>query len=209
MKMRPCNCLATLLTFGIYVQDVLHDSSLWNIERNLDVVDIFCGKAAVHRAAASLSFASTAFDKSRNLGITDACQVDHIEDMSTMAGFMQALRLVLRLKRGGLLVMGPPCSSFVMLNSAKCKRKSTNNYRGDETYAPVQLGNLLATAAAFLMTVACLRQVEVVENTPGSTIWKFPELKQVLDTFVQHFMVTPRCAWSRRQGPVTRTSPVP
>ena len=162
MKMRPCNFLATLLIFGISVQDVLHDSSLWNIERNLDVVDLFFGKAAVHCAAAPLSFASTMFDTSRVPGITDTCQADHTEDMSTMAGFMRALRLVLRLKRGGLLVMGPPCSSFVMLNSAKCKRKSANNYWGDETFAPVQLGNLLATAAAFLMTVACLREVEVV-----------------------------------------------
>lgn len=111
---------------------------------------------------------------------------------------MRAVRLVLRLKKGGLLVMGPPCSSFVMLNAVNCKRKLANNYRGDEAYPPVQLGNLLATVTAFLMTVACLRGVEVVvENPPGSTIWNFPELRQVLDAFVQRSVVTPRCPWSR------------
>lgn len=93
--------------------------------------------------------------------------------------------------------MGPPCSSFVMLNAVNCKRNAGNNYQGDERYAPVQLGNLLATAAAFLMTVASLRGVEVVvENPPSSAIWKFPILKQVLDTFVQRSTTTPRCAWS-------------
>jgi len=28
-------------------------------------------------------------------------------------------------------------------------------------------------------------------------IWKFPDLRQVLDAFVQRSVVTPRCAWSR------------
>ena len=56
----------------------------------------------------------------------------------------------------------------------------------------------MATAAAFLMTVACMRDVEVVfENPPCSTIWKFPVVKQVLDFFVLRSTCTPRCAWSR------------
>ena len=94
--------------------------------------------------------------------------------------------------------MGPPCSSFVMLNAVNCKRKPANNYRADEGDQPVQSGNLLATTTAFLMTLAAVRHVEVVaENPPGSTIWKFPELKRVLDVFVQRSVVTPRCAWSR------------
>ena len=58
--------------------------------------------------------------------------------------------------------MGPPCSSLVMLNAVNCKRNSANNYRGGEGYQPVQLGNLLATAIAFLMTWVVVRLVEVV-----------------------------------------------
>lgn len=94
--------------------------------------------------------------------------------------------------------MGPPCSSFVMLNAVNCRRNTQNNYQGDSSYPPVQLGNLLATAAAFLMTVACMRGVEVVfENPPSSFMWNFPIVKQVLDCFVQRSTCTPRCAWSR------------
>ena len=117
--------------------------------------------------------------------------------MSTVYGCMRALRLVLRLKRGGLLVVGPPCSSFVMLSAVSCERKHSNNYKGDEAYLPVCFGNLLATAAALLMTVGSVRQVQVVvDNPPGSMIWKLPELRQVVDAFVQRSVVTPRCAWS-------------
>ena len=156
------NFLVTVLVFGLSVLDVLNDSTTSKIGRDLDVVDLFCGRAAIHRAAASQGLTSVSFDKSRIPGTTDSGLPDETEDMSTLEGFMRALRLVLRLRRGGLLVMGPPCSSFVMLNAVNCKRNSANNYRGDEGYQPVQLGNLLATATAFLMTLAAVRHVEVV-----------------------------------------------
>jgi hypothetical protein len=58
--------------------------------------------------------------------------------------------------------MGSPCSSFVMLNAVNCKRTHSNNYKRDETYLAVCLGNLLATAAALLMTVGSVRQAQVV-----------------------------------------------
>ena len=193
---KACSFVATLIIFGISVQDVLNDATI-AVERDKDVLDLFCGEAAIHRAAVASGLASTAFDKFRVPGITDSRRAADTEDMSIADGFMRALQLVLCLRKGGLLVMGPPCSSFVMLNAVNCKRNADNNYQGDVRYAPVQLGNLLATAAAFLMTVACLRGVEVLlENPPCSTIWKFPILKQVLDTFVQRSMNTPRCAWS-------------
>ena len=193
---RACSFLATLVIFGISVQDVLQDSSS-DVARDMDVLDLFCGAAAIHRAALDSGLASTAFDKFRVPGITDSSEAGRTEDLSSKNGFMRALKLVKRLRTGGLLVMGPPCSSFVMLNAVKCRRKADNNYQGDLNYPPVQLGNLLATAAAFLMTVACMRAVEVVfENPPCSTIWKFPIVKQVLDFFVLRSSCTPRCAWS-------------
>ena len=66
-----------------------------------------------------------------------------------------------------------------MFNAVNCKRNAGNNYQGDERYTPVQLGNLVATAAAFLMTVASLRGVEVVvENHLPVQSGKFPILKQ-------------------------------
>ena len=204
---KPCSSLDTLTIFGISVQDVLHDTTT-TVERDKDVLDLFCGEAAIHRAAVVSEFASAAFDKFRVPGVTDSRRATDTEAMSSPDGFMRALHLVLRLRKGGLLVMGPPCSSFVMLNAVNCKRNAGNNYQGDERYAPVQLGNLLA---AFLMTVASLRGVDVVvvvENPPSSAIWKFRILKQVLDTFVQcstttHIRCRSRCP-GRQHHPLGR-----
>ena len=193
---KSCSFLTTLVIFGISVQDVLQSCRPDDV-RDKDVLDLFCGAAAIHRAAVDSGFTSSAFDKFRIPGITDSSRAGCSEDVSSKIGFMHALELVKRLKRGGLLVMGPPCSSFVMLNAAKCKRKAHNNYQGDLSYPRVQMGNLLATAAAFLMTVAYMRGVEVIfENPPCSTIWKFPVVKQVLDFCVLRSTCTPRCAWS-------------
>jgi hypothetical protein len=60
-----------MIIFGFSVQDVMQDSGLWNIDRDLDVVDLFCGKAAIHRAVAAQGFTSVPFDKFRIRGITD------------------------------------------------------------------------------------------------------------------------------------------
>ena len=108
MRQVSPNFLVTVLVFGLSVQDVLNDSTTSKIERDLDVVDLFCGRAAIHRAAASQGLASVSFDRSRIPGTTDCGLADETEDMSTLEGFMRALRLVLRLRRGGLLAMGPP-----------------------------------------------------------------------------------------------------
>ena len=143
---KTCSFLTTLVIFGISVQHVLQDSQT-DVARDKDVLDLFCGAAAIHRAAVDLGLASTAFDKFRVPGITDTSQAGCTGDVSSKSGFMRALEMVKRLRPGGLLVMGPPCSSFVMLNAARCRRNAQNNYRGDSSYPPVQKGNLLATAA--------------------------------------------------------------
>jgi hypothetical protein len=135
----------------------MQDSGLWNIDRDLDVVDLLWGKVVAAQGVTSIPV-----DRFRMRGITDTGDKNITEYMSTMNGFMRALRLVLRLQRGGILAMGPPCSSFVRLNAVNCKRKHSNNFKGDEAYLPVCLGNLLSTAAALFMTVASVRQVQVV-----------------------------------------------
>ncbi len=196
MVLRSHTLAFSNVVFGLSVNDVLN-SELATVDRDLDVVDLFCGKGAIHKAATEQNLAAQAFDKFRVPGSTDTTNFECTEDIAVWAGFLRALQLVLRLRKGGLLMMGPPCSSFVQLNMAKCKRSHSNDYRGDETYEPVRLGNLLATITAFLMTLACLRDVEsAVENPPGSVIWKLGILKQVLRAFGHSSIVTPRCAWS-------------
>ena len=58
---KTCPFLTSLVIFGISVQDVLKDSPT-DVARNRDVLDLFCGAAAIHRAAVDLGLASTAFE---------------------------------------------------------------------------------------------------------------------------------------------------
>ena len=71
MMRHCCKFRDTLIIFGFSIQDVMQDSGLWNIDRDLGVVDLFCGKAAIHRAAAAQGFTSVPVDKFRMRGITD------------------------------------------------------------------------------------------------------------------------------------------
>ena len=50
---------------------------------------------------------------------------------SLPAGFINAVRLILRLKEGGLVVGGPPCSSFVFGNRA-CNKRTREQPLGAE-----------------------------------------------------------------------------
>lgn len=55
---------------------------------------------------------------------------------------MLAIRLVLRLRRRGLLSLGPPCGSFVWVNLATSLRTLLEPY-GDITKSHVSVGNVL------------------------------------------------------------------
>ena len=68
---KPCSFLDIVTIFGISVQDVLHNDTTTTVERDKDVLDLFCGEAAIHRAAVVSGFASAAFDKFRVPGVTD------------------------------------------------------------------------------------------------------------------------------------------
>ena len=81
----------------------------------------------------------------------------------------------------------------MILNAKNCKRNLGNDFRGDEGYKPVQVGNLMATASAFLMVLAYMRGVHVaIENPPGSTIWKFSPMDEAIQICGCHSVVTPR-----------------
>ena len=55
-------------------------------------------------------------------------------------GFSLALRYTLRLRAGALLVMGPPCSSFVFINQGTARRSEDAPY-GQTSIPHVALGN--------------------------------------------------------------------
>jgi len=178
---------ATLTVFGLTVHAVLSSSEWLQIARDLDVVEIFSGVESVVTAAWERGLRAKGFDKLH-------CAQD---DITTPEGFRRAVTLVMRLVAGGLLWLAPVCSSWVWMNSKNCKRKKDNGYRGNLTYKPVLLGNVIAEASAFLTLLAYRRLCEAaVENPIRSVIFKYRPVQQVAEALQMVPVITYRCAFS-------------
>ena len=159
--------------FGWTVMGVLQDASLTACSRDLDVAEIFCGVGSIWQAGAAAGYHAVGFDKVRVPGVTDCpTNPSACEDILSPAGFLNAVRVVLRLKARGLLWLAPMCNSFCFLALSCTQRNVSNGFMGNTAVQSVARGNLAAQAAAFLMTLAFVRGVEaVLENPPDSRIF--------------------------------------
>ena len=110
----------------------------------------------------------------------------------------------MRLRVGGLLWLAPICSSWGWLNVSKTKRSAANCYYGDPNYKPVCEGNHIAIVSTFLVELAIAWCVQaVLENPPGSYIWKFPPLALSLKSLgmYSHTAICHRCAYEVADKP--------
>ena len=151
----------------------------------LDLLELWSGVGSVVAAGRAENLSATGYDT------RDALD----QDLTTEGGFKNALALVLSLRKDGLLIMAPDCSSFSFPNSSRCKRKFTNSFKGDENYPPVQSGNIMAEVACFFLALAMQRGLYVgLENSAGSTIFSYldPWLRQLPKTKVY---IIHRCSY--------------
>ena len=118
------------------------------------------------------------------------------ENLVTRAGFNQAVKLVGRLRNGGLLWLAPECSTWVFYNVSRTKRCKNNHYEGDLDYPPVQGGNAMAEACVFLIKIARARGVNfAVENPERSYIWHCKFFQAWLSWEGLHHTSIHRCAY--------------
>jgi len=109
--------------------------------------------------------------------------------------------LVTRLVPGGLMAMGPTCSTFVWPNSSNNQRLEVNGWAGDPGCPPTHTGNLEAEIAWFFLCLAVCRSVEAfIENPLGSSMVKYLRSREGLQSLsdrVPHKgeCVTWRCAF--------------
>ena len=186
--------LQWLCVFGLTLSAVLSWPEAHG-QRTVDVVELWCGVGSIAGAAAAAGYVVHKFDKFRVPGVSDVAG-PLSEDLLTSCGFQSAVRCVLSMREGALLWMGPVCSSFVFMNSSRCKR-TLQNPMGDVDYRPVAEGNLHASVAAFLYALACLRGIlPVVENPAGSLIFRFPTLESVIAFFSTGSALCCRCAFA-------------
>lgn len=172
-----------LSIMGITIRDAI---AMAPSARDLHVVELWAGVASIVGAATLQNYASVAFDLNRCPGVTDV-PGEESEDITTLEGFKKAMTLVLRLCEGGLLALGPDCSSFTFPNSSRHKRKAGDEV-GDLLYQPVNVGNLMAVIALFLCQLALARRVHfALENPPDSHMFRFFE--RVCPTFMNMVVI--------------------
>jgi len=148
-------------------------TGIQSVLRDLVCVEFFCGIGVVWGAFFADGLAACGFDVNRLRGVTDVAGPGS-EDITTEAGFLNAVALVLRIQVGGLATFAPMCGSYNWLCSSLARRAEANGFLGDEAAPPfVVTGNAAAKATAFLARVAALRGVQaLVENPPKSIIWR-------------------------------------
>ena len=182
VKQRALAC--TVCLFSVYSVAYILDSSEWGgLPRDLDVVELWSGAGTTAKAAQEGGLKAAEFDKHRVPGQTDV-EGEINEDFTTLTGFKRAVSLVMRLRPGGLLGMGPDCSSFGFSPSSVCQRRPSEGFVGDQKRDCVKHGNLMANAAALFLCLALARDVHFwFENPAGSMIFSY--LSVVLNTFAR------------------------
>ncbi|CAK9034001.1 Putative rhamnose biosynthetic enzyme 1 [Durusdinium trenchii] len=128
--------------------------------RDLAVVDAFCGQAEITRAFR---------DVGAKVGYFDLELMGEEGDILSMTGFRNMVKMILRLRVGGLLIGGPPCGSWVWINSATHQRRKFRIF-GNTKLDYVKAANTITCRFILLGLLAISRAAFFAGEQPGSSI---------------------------------------
>ena len=95
---------------------------------------------------------------------------DLAQDILSDAGFISLLKYVLRLRRTGMALLAPVCSSWCWLNRFTSGR-SRDHWQGNTSVRSVREGNLMVSRVVLLLwLLSALGCVYVVEQPLGSIL---------------------------------------
>ena len=101
-------------------------------------------------------------------------------DFMSGAGYICALVLALRIRRGGVAWLAPPCSSFVSVCKGTTKR-SKQQPLGNKSNSKVHKNNRLVSRLCLILELLWRRGVKyVVEQPTGSVMLLHPRLRRTL-----------------------------
>jgi len=129
------------------------------IERDLDCVELFSGAGALNHAFQDLGMTSDKLD----------VELNPLHDMNKTPGILHALKLCLRLKVGGILWCGVPCSTWVFMSRGSTGR-SAGAPLGRETSPAVVAANILASRVVVCILVAVARGAMWCVEQPSSSL---------------------------------------
>lgn len=136
------------------------------VNRNLDLVDLFAGKARIARWATLAGLHAIAFDKLYG---------EHM-DILTPVGLALIVLLVLRIKVGGLLAAGPQ-------SSRKVTKRTKKNPYGAKSNQSVLDGNATNSSMALLCYLGSLLSWDwLIEQPQSSLFFETQMMKAVKET---------------------------
>ena len=163
--------------------------------RKTDVAEVFCGVGSIWKAGAAFGYHCEGFDKDMDQGM-NVFYANGLEELVKMVG---------RVKPGGLLWISPDCSSFCGLCVAQTER-SLQNPSGNLSRNCVKNGNFMAMVSMMLFVLGwMLGACPVLENPAGNWIWKLPAVRQVFE-HIEFGML--HCADAASQGDVAQRKPM-
>ena len=128
---KQCILLSLKLAFfGATLASVVEDPELSSGHRDLDVVEVFSEAKSIVHAAREKGFHAEAYD------------LTHGQDsVCGQSGFWSVVRLVMRVKPGGLAHMAPECKTFGFACRNQNQR-TLKNPEGNVAWDAVSDGNL-------------------------------------------------------------------
>ena len=90
-------------------------------------------------------------------------------------GLLLLIQAVMRLKRGGYLHAGVPCSAHVWIARNHTK-KTYEDPRGDPTSPACAKGNAIASRTCMILLLACVRECWYSVEQPGSSMLLYMEM---------------------------------
>lgn len=201
--LEPCSCAAkavskTMATprqllalrcpvrvHGFTVASILNNPRWSSMPRVLDMADLWGGEGACRAAARRRGLQAGIFD----IAADPQC------DFFAVEGFCKAVDLVMQVRPGGCVPMGPTCSSFGFGPTSKSGRKA-GNFTGDVSQKFVAGGNYEAEVACLFLFLAVARDVHAwIEQPVGSMMFSFlAKSLELLPFLVSAY--TPRCAFA-------------
>jgi len=152
--------------------------------RDVDCYDLFCGpNAVVAEHFAARGYSVLEYDIKRN--------VRH--NFLSAWGFAYALQYALRIRPGGLMIAGPPCSHFVWLSSSWHQRDESHP-EGNVEEPKVIISNIFVLNFLVIATILCMRGVMVLTEQPHSSRMY---LNYVFKKFNSVFNMTRHHTWMR------------
>ena len=144
-------------------------------DKDLDLVEFFCGCQAITRGAQFMG------RKAYGVDILSPQKVSQPRrNLGTKHGFCLALKLICRLRRFGLTWWAPPCSSWVWISRATNKR-SVDDPLGDENQKRVRWNNRLVSRLMILLElVRFLGLFWILEQPQSSIILEHPKFNKRL-----------------------------